>query len=55
MPFGCSGKEIEKFQNKTLNTKRVRVKKSKRVPTNHTEKVTHKRYFKIDPQLLLKK
>ena len=47
MSFGCSSRELEKFQNRILNTQRVRFKKFK--------KNIHKRYLKSDSQTLLKK
>ena len=46
MSFGWSSKELEKFQNRIINTQNIRFKKFKKWSTKH--------YSKIGPQTLLK-
>ena len=66
MSFGGSSEKLEKllnaknFQNKIINTQRVRLKKwwqslLKKWHTNRSQKLNHERYSKVKPQLLFKK
>ena len=58
MSFGCSRKKLvnaKNFKDRIINTQMVTFEKFKNWPTTVTQKLTHKRYSKIDPQMLLKK